>query len=61
MKIQSIRKIAKEQGIRTEKLGLTELIHAIQLAEGNFNCFGSAVNGYCDQSECLWKDDCVIT
>ena len=27
--------------------------------EGNFDCFGSAYEGYCDQYDCSWREDCL--
>lgn len=30
-----------------------------QRIEGNFPCFGSAVNGYCDQSSCTYRSRCI--
>ena len=30
-----------------------------QRAEGNFPCFGSACNGYCDQSNCKYRLNCI--
>ena len=35
-------------------------IHRKQLAEGNFDCFGKALDGYCDQSECKYRRYCLI-
>ncbi|KAF0143404.1 MAG: hypothetical protein FD156_2665 [Nitrospirae bacterium] len=59
MKIEKIKAIAKAKGIKAGNLKKPELIQAIQRAEGNFDCFGSATSGYCDQAGCLWHDDCV--
>lgn len=59
MKIQQIRKIAKERGIKTANLKRPELIRMIQKSEGNFDCYGSATSGFCDQVECLWRKDCL--
>ena len=59
MQIQEIRLLAKEYGLKTSGLSKTRLIQQIQLAEGNFDCFASATNGYCDQSGCIWRDDCL--
>jgi hypothetical protein len=59
MKLEEIRQKAKEMGIKTGKLRKAELILAIQEAEGNFPCFGKAVNGECDQLACLWREDCL--
>jgi hypothetical protein len=59
MQIQTIRSIAKERGIAAGKLGKADLIRTIQRAEGNFDCFGSAINGQCDQMFCRWREDCL--
>lgn len=58
MNVQEVRAMAKKIGIKTSGLNKMSLIHSIQLAEGNFNCFSSAMNEDCDQSECVWRDDC---
>ncbi len=60
MDIQEIRKIAKSMGIRTKGIDKTDLIHAIQLAEGNFDCYGTAVDEECDQESCMWREDCFV-
>lgn len=59
MQIQAIRSIAKERGISAGKLGKADLIRTIQRAEGNFDCFGSAIDGQCDQMFCRWREDCL--
>lgn len=59
MTIEKIKTIAKAKGVKAGNLKKPELIQAIQRAEGNFDCFGSATSGYCDQTGCLWRDDCV--
>jgi hypothetical protein len=58
MTIQKVRKLARTQGLSPGKFQKIELIRMIQRREGNFDCFATAVNGYCDQSGCLWRDDC---
>ena len=58
MNIQEIRKIAQAHGIKTGKLAKIDLIKHIQKEEGNFDCFASAVDGICDQTNCLWRQDC---
>ena len=58
MDMQEIRGMAKELGIKTARMSKIYLIQAIQLSEGNFNCFSSAVDGVCDQSICSWREDC---
>jgi len=58
MKIVDIRKIALEKGLRKYgKLNKSDLIHAIQRAEKNPECFG--INPFeCGQASCLWREDC---
>lgn len=58
MKLQEIRTIAKHYQINPSGLSKNELIHEIQRHEGNFDCFGTACDGVCDQTGCLWRDDC---
>lgn len=58
MNMQEIRDLAKDKGIKSSRMKKVDLIHAIQLSEGNFSCFASAMNGECDQAGCLWREDC---
>lgn len=60
MRIFEVEKKAKTLGIvDTGSYTKFELIKKIQRAEGNFDCFGSAKE-YCDQNNCLWRQDCLI-
>lgn len=58
MKLDQVRVVAKSLGVNPGKLAKAELIKSIQLAEGNFDCFASAMNGECNQMSCVWRDDC---
>ncbi|MEJ2361198.1 MAG: SAP domain-containing protein [Gammaproteobacteria bacterium] len=58
MQMQDIRTIAKNFGIKTSRQNKVDLVRSIQVAEGNFSCFATAVNGECDQMTCVWRDDC---
>lgn len=58
MNMQEIRDIAKDFGIKTSRISKQKLIQTIQLSEGNFDCFASALDGECDQMKCIWRDDC---
>jgi hypothetical protein len=59
MRLIDIEKKARSLGIKDVwKYSKKELIREIQRKEGNFDCFGTAVN-YCDQFNCLWRDDCL--
>jgi hypothetical protein len=55
-----IRKKAKKVGVSGNVVGMkkTDLIKAIQRAEGNPECFGTA-SAYCDQAKCSWREDCL--
>jgi len=58
MNMQEIKDRAKDFGIKTARMNKAELIQTIQLSEGNFSCFASALEGECDQANCIWRDDC---
>ncbi len=59
MHINEVRKIAKNFGVNSLKMKKSELIKAIQKAEGNFDCYGTTKDGFCDQQSCLWYQDCL--
>lgn len=59
MTLKELQTLAKSRGLKTGKLRKFQLIRAIQEDEGNFPCFGSALKGECDQSECSWRADCL--
>ena len=58
MNMQEIRERAKDFGIKTSRMSKMDLVRAIQLSEGNFNCFASALDGECEQLNCIWREDC---
>jgi len=59
MKIQDIRKMAGKHKIDSFGMTKMQMIRALQKAEGNFDCYGRAASGFCDQGACLWKEDCL--
>ena len=60
MKVKEIRELARGHGVQSAaRLKKPELIRAIQRSEGNFDCFGTAADGYCDQMDCRWRNDCL--
>lgn len=59
MSMEMVRDIARRRGLTLGKMKKTEMIKNIQRAEGNFDCFGTAVSGYCDQQNCLWLATCL--
>ena len=58
MNISQVQSIARDMGIKPGKLKKADLIHAIQLQEGAFDCFGTAFDGICDQESSIWRKDC---
>ena len=60
MRLSEIEKKAKGLDIMdTWKLSKKELIKTIQRKEGNFDCFGTAITGNCNQIGCCWRIDCL--
>jgi len=59
MTVKQIKEIAKQKDIKVGNMKKKNIIRAIQRAEGNFDCFGTATAGICDQINCLWRDDCL--
>ncbi|MHC4071008.1 MAG: SAP domain-containing protein [Planctomycetota bacterium] len=49
---------AKALGLKLGKAKKTELIHAIQTAEGCTPCFGKSY-GRCSYIDCCFMDDCL--
>ena len=60
MTMPEIKMKAKALGITPGKMKKTELIHAIQGAEGNTQCFGWS-NGHCPNIDCCFMKDCLKT
>ncbi len=58
MKMQEVRKMAKALKINSFGRKKVDLIKEIQLAEGNFDCFGTA-EGFCDQKDCRFYALCL--
>jgi len=58
MKVMEIKQKAKALGINPDKMKKTEMIRAIQTAEGNTPCFGKS-NGHCVHTDCCFMQDCL--
>jgi len=59
MNIDAIKEIAKQHQIKTGRSKKSELVRAIQQAEGNSPCFDSNSSVQCGQHACLWREDCA--
>jgi hypothetical protein len=58
MQMKKIKEIAEKNGVAPGNLSRTELIRAIQRAEGNSDCFATMHVNDCNQANCLWRTDC---
>ena len=57
MNVKEIREKAKALKVKNYgKLTKEQLIRAVQLAEGNADCFGKIQD--CGQRDCCWLEDC---
>jgi hypothetical protein len=56
--MSELKKKAKTVNLQPGSMDKTNLIRAIQKAEGNFPCFKTA-QGSCDQLGCCWREDCL--
>lgn len=59
MKLDEIKEIARQLNIKTGKAKKSELVRAIQQAEGNEPCFDSGKSAVCGQRTCIWLEDCA--
>jgi hypothetical protein len=59
MTLKQVKDMAKTKGVKAGNMKKENIIRAIQKAEGNFDCFGTASEEVCDQINCLWKEDCL--
>jgi hypothetical protein len=59
MNLKDIKDMAKSQGLKVGNMKKENIIRSIQRAEGNFDCFGSAITGECNQMNCIWRGDCL--
>ena len=60
MEMKEVRSIARKRGVVPGRMGKEDLIRAVQRAEGNFDCYGTATEEVCDQEDCLWREDCLF-
>lgn len=58
MKMNEIKEIAVDRGVRPGKLKKTDLVRSIQQAEGNPECFMTGILDQCEEDKCLWREDC---
>lgn len=49
----------KKSTSREVMLARVESVRLAQRAEGHFDCFGRAAQGYCDQGDCAFHAECL--
>ncbi|MBE0568964.1 MAG: hypothetical protein IH577_04745 [Deltaproteobacteria bacterium] len=59
MDVRVLDKVLSEMTVDAKGTWIGDLIHAIQRTEGNFDCFGTARDGACDQENCKWREACI--
>jgi len=58
MERQVLDKVLGEMNTDTLGMSILDFTRLIQRTEGNFDCFGTAADGVCDQGSCLWRETC---
>lgn len=59
MNMNQIKAIAAKFDIKPGRMKKVELVRAIQLAEGNPQCFGTDRILDCPELDCCWREDCA--
>jgi len=58
MKLEEIKTIAQLYSIKVNKMKKSDLVKAIQRAEGNEQCFEAGKSATCGQIGCSWREIC---
>jgi|SaaInl7_200m_RNA_FD_contig_21_62870_length_264_multi_6_in_0_out_0_1 hypothetical protein len=59
-KMSAIRTMVKAKGLATDRRATkVTLIRMLQKSEDNFDCYATAIDGFCDQTACVWMEDCI--
>ena len=58
MKLEEVKLIAQLYSLKVNKMKKSELVRAIQKAEGNVQCFETGKSASCGQSGCSWREIC---
>jgi hypothetical protein len=59
MRLEEIKEVAQQHGIKTGKMKKADIIRSIQEAEQNEQCFAVGKAPVCGQEACLWREDCA--
>jgi hypothetical protein len=58
MNMEEIRNYARQKGVNPGRLKKTDLIRAIQTAEGSVPCYATMQRFHCTEGDCRWAVDC---
>ncbi|NTV48766.1 MAG: SAP domain-containing protein [Geobacteraceae bacterium] len=58
MTLKEVKNYAKVRGVKPEGTK-SNIIRAIQAAEGYLACFGTRPVAECPEESCLWRQDCL--
>jgi len=58
MKLEEIKSIAQLYSIKVNKMKKSDLVKAIQRAEGNEQCYATNRSATCGQVGCSWRETC---
>jgi len=58
-KVPDVKAPAAKKTSREAMLARVEAVRMGQRAEGHFDCFGRASDGYCDQGACTFHTECL--
>jgi len=59
MNFNQIRAMAKGMNINTYRMNRTAVIRSIQRTENNIECFATERILHCNETSCLWREDCL--
>jgi hypothetical protein len=59
MTLKQVKDIARQKNVKVGNMKKETIVRLIQRSEGNFDCFGTATAGICDQINCMWRQDCL--
>jgi len=57
MNLDTVKQIARSRGIKVAKKKKADLIHDVQVTEGNQPCYATDWVSSCGQMECMWRED----
>ncbi len=60
MTLKEIKKMAGKMSVKIKGISQDDIILAIQEAEGNIPCYKTEKKYDCQETNCLWEEDCKM-